>query len=186
MCFSLWLYHKGEVKEQKDCIPLLQEILVLLLSTISLSCSKQCCYEGTPRSFHIHFSTHWYPIALFLNKRSISRSLASALMVNATESYPLCFSGRGNTSKDALPFFPQIFFFLGGGGSRRGQVCVCFQLLPLFSPTWWLVISVFTKYFLSTSISLFTFLLSTILGCKLFNTLGHQAKCPLITLSLSA
>lgn len=104
---------------------MLQEILVLLLSTISLSCSKQCCYEGTPRSFHIHFSTHWYPIALFLNKRSISRSLASALMVNATESYPLCFSGRGNTSKDALPFFPQIFFFFGGGREQEGTgVCV--------------------------------------------------------------
>lgn len=104
---------------------MLQEILVLLLSTISLSCSEQCCYEGTPRPFHIHFSTHWYPIALFLNKRSISRSLASALMVNATESYPLCFSGRGNTSKDALPFFPQIFFFFLGGEGAGGDRCVC-------------------------------------------------------------
>lgn len=61
--------------------------------------------------FCIHFSTLWYPIALLLNKGSISRSLASALMMNATESYSLCLCGWRNTSKDALLFTDLFWFF---------------------------------------------------------------------------
>lgn len=100
--------------------------------------------------FCIHFSTHWYPIALLLNKRSISRSLASALMMNATESYSLCLCGRGNASKDALLFANLIWFFNYCHSSLLlDGLSLCFSwgifflllslLLPFFFWQFWVV-----------------------------------------------
>lgn len=113
--------------------------------------------------FCIHFFTHWYSIALFLNKRSISRSLASAFIVHATESYSFCLCGRGNKSKDAL-LFTDLF--------------LVFQLLPLFSPAWWLVTSLFTRDFLSISLCSCNFFLCIVLGCKLCSALSYHDSFP--------
>lgn len=116
--------------------------------SVSLSCFKQCSYESTPRPFCIHFSTPWYPIALLLNKRSISRSLASALIMNATEPYSLCLCGRGYTSKDALLFTDLFWFFnychsslLLDGLSIHFSQGIFFLILsvhlPFFFPQFW-------------------------------------------------
>lgn len=62
MSFTLCLCHRGEVREQKDCVALLQEILVFCFQqSVSLSCFKQCSYESTPRS--ILHSLFYLPVS---------------------------------------------------------------------------------------------------------------------------
>lgn len=131
-----------------------------LQQSISLSCFKQCSYESTPIPFlHSLIFTHWYPIALFLNKRSISRSLARALIMHATESYSFCLCGRGNISKDALLFTDLFWFF------NYCHSCLLLDGLSLH----------FSQgiFFLLLSVHL-AFFLCIVLSCKLCSTLSYH------------
>lgn len=115
--------------------------------------------------FCIHFFTHWYPIALFLNKRSISRSLASAFIMHATESYSFCLCGRGNKSKDALLFTDLFWFF----NYCHSSLLLDGLSLHFSQGIFFLFLSVHVTFF---------FALFWVADCVVL--------CPIMTLSLSA
>lgn len=115
--------------------------------------------------FCIHFFTHWYSIALFLNKRSISRSLASAFIMHATESYSFCLCGRGNKSKDALLFTDLFWFF----NYCHSSLLLDGLSLHFSQGIFFLFLSVHVTFF---------FALFWVANCVVL--------CPIMTLSLSA
>lgn len=73
---TVCLCHRFEVREQRDFVPLIQEMLFCPSAFNSQShyfVSDNVPMKSAPRLIHVHCWILWYPVALLLHKRFISR-----------------------------------------------------------------------------------------------------------------
>lgn len=130
-----------------------------LQQSISLSHFKQCSYESTPRPF---FDSLFYWL--------VSYSTLSEQKIHF-QKFSKCFNNACNRILLLLPLWQGKYI---QGCLAFYRSFLVFQLLPLFSPAWWLVTSLFTRDFLSISLCLFNFFLCVVLRCKLCSALSYH------------
>lgn len=103
--YPVCVCHRCEVREQKDFVPLIQEMLFCPSAFNSQShyfLSDNVPMKSALRLICVHWSTHWCPVALLPHKSFISRS-SNALYWWVQQDPPPYFWCKGNWSVNWRP-----------------------------------------------------------------------------------